>query len=89
MSSPADALPPSTDDGLLPPADYVLSLEALAEALLVAGPPAAQEDCQWDTGWNSTRTSDSQAAFVTSMATSLNSPQRFGNVVVTGNLGAL
>ena len=51
MSSPADALPPFTDDGLLPPRDYVLSLEDLAESLLVAGPAPTEKNWQWDTQW--------------------------------------
>lgn len=44
-------LPSFTEDGLLPPGDYAMSLDALARSPLVAGPP---DGMPWDAGWRAT-----------------------------------
>jgi hypothetical protein len=43
-----NSLPPFTDDGLLPPGDYVLTIEDLLTSSLVAGPAGAKS---WNTKW--------------------------------------
>ena len=42
-------LPGFTDDGLLPPGDYRLTLEQLKQSMLVIGPGASYPD--WDVKW--------------------------------------
>jgi len=44
-------LPAFTADGLLPPGDYVLSLEELARSPLVLGPADLDESAHWDRDW--------------------------------------
>jgi len=51
MSQPSISLPAFTDDGLLPPGDYVLTLEELAESMLVRGPNAPARYPHWDIAW--------------------------------------
>lgn len=43
------ALPAFAEDGLLPPADYELTLDELRESLLVVGPGADYPN--WDVAW--------------------------------------
>lgn len=43
-------LPEFTDDGVLPPGNYVLSLEELALSPLVTGPRGG-EPGNWDASW--------------------------------------
>lgn len=45
------ALPPFTDDGLLPAADYELSLSDLKASPLVLGPGAPCKYPSWDAAW--------------------------------------
>jgi len=40
-----------TADGLLPPGDYVLTLEELARSMLVAGPADKERYPNWDQAW--------------------------------------
>jgi hypothetical protein len=47
-------LPEFTEDGLLPPGDYVLRLAELAQSSLVAGPADAERYPQWDAPWRAT-----------------------------------
>ena len=47
-------LPEFTEDGLLPPGDYVLTLAELAQSSLVAGPADAERYPQWDAAWRAT-----------------------------------
>ena len=49
-------LPEFTEDGLLPPGDYPLSLEELAMSMLVRGPAARGRYPGWDTPWRATLT---------------------------------
>ena len=42
-------LPPFSDDGLLPPGDYEMSLEELKDSMLVEGPEEGYQN--WDSGW--------------------------------------
>src|SRR4051794_38115915 len=42
-------LPPFNEDGLLPPSDYVLTLEELRESMLVVGPATGYPN--WDRAW--------------------------------------
>ncbi len=44
-------LPEFTPDGLLPPGDYELTLDELAESMLVRGPDNTQQYPQWDADW--------------------------------------
>jgi hypothetical protein len=44
-------LPGFTDDGSLPPGDYLLTLAELAESLLVRGPGDAAGYPNWDVDW--------------------------------------
>ncbi len=44
-------LPPFTDAGLLPPADYTLTLDELRASVLVEGPMPPPENSHWDGGW--------------------------------------
>lgn len=44
-------LPAFTDDGLLPPGDYLLTLEELAESPLVHGPKDKAPYPHWDAEW--------------------------------------
>lgn len=44
-------LPPFTKDGILPPGDYMLTLEQLANSLLVVGSGDVQTYSRWDTVW--------------------------------------
>jgi hypothetical protein len=46
-------LPDFTDDGLLPPGDYLLTLADLAASTLVAGPRNRQLYSNWDSNWRS------------------------------------
>jgi hypothetical protein len=43
-----DSLPPFTDDGLLPPGDYELTIKQLLASTLVAGPAEAKS---WNAQW--------------------------------------
>lgn len=45
------SLPPFTNDGLLPPADYTFTLEELRTSVLVNGPQPLCEDSDWDAQW--------------------------------------
>lgn len=47
----APTLPPFTEDGLLPPGDYELTLEQLTESLLVVGPNDLSAHPHWDAPW--------------------------------------
>ena len=40
-------LPDFTPGGLLPPGDYIMSLERLANSRLVSGPPSGAWDEEW------------------------------------------
>ena len=51
MSVPSNSLPAFTDEGLLPPGDYVLTLGELAESMLVRGPGDPERYPHWDTAW--------------------------------------
>jgi hypothetical protein len=51
MSMPTDFLPQFTDDGLIPPGDYELTLEELARSMLVIGPANRDEHSNWDSDW--------------------------------------
>lgn len=42
---------PFTDEGLLPPGDYLLSLDELAQSLLVGGPDDRERYPHWDREW--------------------------------------
>jgi hypothetical protein len=44
-------LRPFTNDGLLPPADYTLTLDELRASALVAGPQPPAADSHWDDLW--------------------------------------
>lgn len=44
-------LPPFTDDGLLPPGDYELSLAELRASSLVLGPGDPKDAPDWDAAW--------------------------------------
>ena len=44
-------IPDFTDDGLLPPGDYEVSLEELRESVLVAGPTDGNRYPDWDSLW--------------------------------------
>ncbi|MAX24158.1 MAG: hypothetical protein CMJ19_06610 [Phycisphaeraceae bacterium] len=44
-------LPPFTDDGLLPPADYTLTLDEVRASVLIEDPQPSREDSHWDSGW--------------------------------------
>lgn len=48
---PSGTLPDFTADGLLPPGDYLLSLEELADSLLVHGPQGEAASPHWDSAW--------------------------------------
>jgi hypothetical protein len=48
------ALPLFTEDGLLPPGDYVLTLEELAQSRLVVGPDDIDRYPNWDVQWRGT-----------------------------------
>jgi len=47
-AAPSQSLPPFTDDGLLPPGDYRLTLDELSDSILVCGPAGATN---WDESW--------------------------------------
>jgi hypothetical protein len=47
----ANHLPGFTDEGLLPPGDYELTLEELAGSYLVVGPDDRQKSPHWDRSW--------------------------------------
>jgi len=49
MSESQGILPPFTDDGVLPPGDYALTLDDLVLSPLVTGPPDATPS--WDRNW--------------------------------------
>jgi hypothetical protein len=51
MASDSKRLPEFTDDGLLPPGDYELTLAELAESPLVSGPLDRDGYPQWDAAW--------------------------------------
>ncbi|MFA7281374.1 MAG: hypothetical protein WC100_14920 [Sterolibacterium sp.] len=44
-------LPQFTDDGLLPPGDYTLTVDELASSMLVQGPADLTRYPNWDTAW--------------------------------------
>lgn len=44
-------IPPFTHDGLLPPGDYPLTLDALEESILVLGPGQPCDHPVWDAAW--------------------------------------
>lgn len=46
-----DNLPAFTDQGLLPPGEYPLTLTQLRESMLVLGPGEPKDHCQWAAGW--------------------------------------
>ncbi len=46
-------LPGFTEDGLLPPGDYTLTLAQLADSMLVHGPEEPQCSPHWDVAWRS------------------------------------
>jgi len=46
-----EKLPEFTDAGLLPPGDYELSLEELAQSMLVVGPKDRTRYPNWDAAW--------------------------------------
>jgi hypothetical protein len=46
-----EALPRFTDDGVLPPGDFHLSLAALEDSMLVTGPRLPGIRPKWDTPW--------------------------------------
>jgi hypothetical protein len=48
---PRSLLPPFTPDGLLPPGDYELSLEELADSMLVLGSSPQKAYPHWDAAW--------------------------------------
>ncbi|HEV2970517.1 MAG TPA: hypothetical protein VGY55_11045 [Pirellulales bacterium] len=47
----AGGIPGFTDDGLLPPGDYELTLEELASSRLVVGPGDREKYPNWDSAW--------------------------------------
>ena len=51
MSGVPKSLPSFTEDGLLPPGDYVLTLDEMAKSLLVVGPEDAERYPSWDRNW--------------------------------------
>src|SRR5271157_2144049 len=51
MSRTKKLLPEFTEDGLLPPGDYLLTLEELAKSLLVDGPKNRGRYPNWDATW--------------------------------------
>lgn len=51
MSRPQRVLPEFNANGLLPPGDFLLTLEELAQSLLVVGPRDSQHYPHWDTAW--------------------------------------
>jgi len=40
-----------TDDGMLPPGDYALTLDQLEDSILVLGPGAPRDHLVWDAAW--------------------------------------
>ena len=44
-------LPDFTEDGLLPPGDYVLTIEELKQSMLVQGPKGKRRPRGWNVGW--------------------------------------
>jgi hypothetical protein len=44
-------LPTFTDDGLLPPGDYVLTIDELKSSMLVLGPGEPKDHATWDSAW--------------------------------------
>ena len=44
-------LPDFTEDGLLPPGDYVLTIEELKQSMLVQGPLGKRRPSGWNVGW--------------------------------------
>jgi hypothetical protein len=51
MSRPNTLLPAFTEDGLLPPGDYVLTLDELGKSPLVVGPRDRERSSNWDARW--------------------------------------
>jgi hypothetical protein len=51
MAGASGQLPPFTEDGLLPPGDYELTLDDIARSMLVVGPDDAAPYPLWDTAW--------------------------------------
>ncbi len=51
MAEVLGQLPPFSDDGLLPPGDYLLTLDELARSVLVLGPADAARYPMWNTAW--------------------------------------
>ncbi len=53
----SDRIPPFTDEGVLPPGDYVLTFDALRASRLVVGPdPGSRFREDWDAAWRETLT---------------------------------
>jgi hypothetical protein len=52
--APMIQLPGFTDEGLLPPGDYCLTLKELAESMLVNGPEGSRRHAGWDAPWRAT-----------------------------------
>jgi hypothetical protein len=46
-----EMIPPFDKDGLLPPGDYVVSLDELRGSILVKGPPHTKGNSSWDQEW--------------------------------------
>lgn len=44
-------LPAFTEDGLLPPGDYAVTLEELRTSIFVLGPGPPREHLVWDAAW--------------------------------------
>jgi len=44
-------LPDFTEDGLLPPGDYVLTIEEMKRSMLVQGPKGKRRPRGWNVGW--------------------------------------
>ena len=51
MTRANQSLPAFTEEGLLPPGDYVLPLAELADSMLVVGPPEPSRSPYWDGPW--------------------------------------
>ncbi len=47
-------LPPFTPDGVLPPGDYLLTLDELRTSMLVLGPGEPRQCPTWDASWRET-----------------------------------
>jgi hypothetical protein len=56
-------LPAFTEDGLLPPGDYTLTIDELRASMLVLGPGEPRDHATWDAAWRE-RLLDSLAVLV-------------------------